>query len=108
MSNNQIMINVFFLILQTFTLRGEELEKAALFWTYMFLVLAVVSGFSFWLQVSFSFLKQILITTRICSQFNNVSHIFTACGYDNCSRKACDANEAVGLQKYLLPGSWLV
>lgn len=68
---------MFFLyILQTFTLRGEELEKAALFWTYMFLVLAVVSGFSFWLQVSFSLLKQILITTRICSHFNNVSHIF--------------------------------
>lgn len=39
--------------LQTFTLRGEALEKAALFWTYMFLVLAVVSGFSFWLQVRF-------------------------------------------------------
>ncbi|XP_034242655.1 ATP-dependent translocase ABCB1-like isoform X2 [Thrips palmi] len=38
-------------VFATFTLRGEALEKAALFWTYMFLVLAVVSGLSFWLQL---------------------------------------------------------
>lgn len=38
-------------VFATFTLRGEELRKAAMFWTYMFLVLAVVSGFSFWLQL---------------------------------------------------------
>ncbi|XP_026274262.1 ATP-dependent translocase ABCB1-like isoform X2 [Frankliniella occidentalis] len=38
-------------VFATFTLRGEELREAALFWTYMFLVLAVASGFSFWLQL---------------------------------------------------------
>ena len=37
---------------QTFTLTGDELKQTALFWTYMFLVLAVVSGLSFYLQVS--------------------------------------------------------
>ncbi|CAG2062270.1 unnamed protein product, partial [Timema podura] len=36
---------------QTFTLTGEQLKSAALFWTLMFIVLAIVSGLSMWLEV---------------------------------------------------------
>nr|CAD7402029.1 unnamed protein product [Timema poppensis] len=38
-------------VFATFTLTGEQLKSAALFWTLMFIVLAVVSGLSMWLEV---------------------------------------------------------
>ncbi|GLH02052.1 Multidrug resistance protein homolog 65 [Gryllus bimaculatus] len=40
-------------VFATFTLTGEELYEAARFWSGMFCVLAVASGFSFWLQCTF-------------------------------------------------------
>nr|CAD7571377.1 unnamed protein product [Timema californicum] len=38
-------------VFATFTLTGEQLKSAALFWTLMFIVLAIVSGLSMWLEV---------------------------------------------------------
>lgn len=62
-------------VFATFTLKGEALEKAALFWTYMFLVLAVVSGFSFWLQlVGMTYAAEKLVMRMRLLAFKNICY----------------------------------
>ncbi|XP_063233028.1 ATP-dependent translocase ABCB1-like isoform X2 [Bacillus rossius redtenbacheri] len=59
-------------VFATFTLTGEELRSTALFWTLMFVVLAVCSGVSYWLQVvcMATAAEKMVLRLRLCAFAN--------------------------------------
>lgn len=62
-------------MLQTFTLRGEELQSSAMFWTYMFVALAVGSAVSWWAQiVALTVASERLVVRLRLLAFRNIVH----------------------------------